>query len=68
MNENSSKSLTLSVPQAAALLGISVRTAYDLARREDFPAFRISENRIVVSRAGLEQWVAAQSSGKGRAV
>ena len=68
MNGNNSESLTLSVPKAAELLGISVRTAYNLTHREDFPAFRISENRIVVSRAGLEQWVAAQSSAKGSAV
>ena len=68
MNENSSESLTLSVPQAAALLGVSVRTAYNLVRKKGFPAFRISENRIVISRAGLEQWVAAQSSGKSLAM
>lgn len=68
MSKNNSESLTLSVPQTAALLGVSVRTAYNLVRQKGFPAFRISENRIVVSRAGLEQWVAAQSSGKGMAM
>lgn len=68
MNEKVSESLTLSVPQAAALLGVSVRTAYNLAKRENFPSFRISENRIVVSRAGLEAWVAAQISGKDGAL
>lgn len=68
MSKNNSESLTLSVPQAAALLGVSVRTAYNLVRQKGFPAFRISENRIVVSRAGLEQWVAEQSSGKGMAM
>lgn len=49
--------LTLSVPEAAAMLGISAKTAYTLARRADFPAFSISPNRVVVSRAGLEAWV-----------
>lgn len=53
------KRLTLSVPEAARRLGVSTRTMYDIARRADFPSFRVSENRIVVSAAGLEAWVEA---------
>lgn len=57
--------LTLSVPEAAALLGISSKTAYTLARRADFPSFHVSANRVVVSRVGLETWVQQQLDAKG---
>ena len=48
--------LTISVTEMARRLGISKPTAYQLARREDFPSFNIG-NRIVVYEAGLEEWV-----------
>lgn len=57
--------LTLSVPETAALLGISPKVAYALARRADFPAFSISPNWVVVSRAGLEEWIRQQLDSKG---
>lgn len=52
--------LTISVPEAAKRLGVSKTTAYELARREDFPAFSVG-NRLLVSVAGLEKWVEAQA-------
>lgn len=56
--------LTISVPEAARRLGISKPSAYILARRDDFPSFRIGE-RIVVYEAGLEEWVKKQAEQKG---
>lgn len=52
--------LTLSVPEAAMALGVSTKVAYTLARRADFPCFRISPNRVVVNRSGLEKWIQRQ--------
>lgn len=57
--------LVLTVPQAAALLGISTRSAYTLCKRNDFPSIKLTPNRIGVSRAGLEAWVAAQTNNGG---
>lgn len=59
MRENDA-SLVLTVPEAAAMLGLSVRSTYTLCRRADFPAVRLTPNRIGVSRAGLERWVEEQ--------
>ena len=58
--------LTISVPEAARRLGISKPSAYILAKRDDFPSFRIGE-RIVVYAAGLEEWVKRQAEQKGNA-
>ena len=56
---------TLSVAEAAQMLGISAPKAYELTHRADFPAFRIG-NRTLVSRRLLAEWVDAQvSGGKG---
>lgn len=44
------------VPEVAALLGINLPKAYELARQEGFPAIRIGR-RIVVPKAGLERWI-----------
>lgn len=54
------KRLTISVPAAAELLGISKPMAYMLANTDpDFPAFKIG-GRLVVYEAGLEKWVKKQ--------
>ena len=55
--------LTISVREAAKLLGVSAPTAYNLARRADFPSFCIG-NRVLVYAAGLEAWVKAQAEHK----
>lgn len=44
------------IPEVAALLGINVVKAYELARQEGFPAIRIGR-RIIVPKAGLERWL-----------
>ncbi len=46
-----------SIPQIAALLGINLPRAYELARQDGFPAIRISNRRIVVPRAAFERWL-----------
>ena len=41
-------------------LGVSRKTAYDLANRQDFPALRFGR-AIRVSKAALVRWLAAQT-------
>lgn len=48
--------LTLSIEEAAALLGISRALAYDLVRRGDLPQLRLGR-RIVVPRKALEDFI-----------
>ena len=48
--------LTLSVDEAAALLGISRALAYELVARRELPSLRLGR-RIVVPRRALEQLV-----------
>lgn len=52
--------LVLTVPEAAAMLGLSVRSTYTLCKRADFPAIWLTPRRVGVSRPGLEQWVASR--------
>ncbi len=54
--------LMLSVPEVAAVLGISRAGAYELARREDFPALKIG-SRIVVPKEKFIGWVESQTGG-----
>ena len=51
--------LTYSVPEAAEVLGISSSKMYELARSASFPSFTVGK-RILISREGLERWVATQ--------
>jgi excisionase family DNA binding protein len=44
---------TLTVREAAAILGIGAQTYYEGAARESLPALRISPRRIVVPTAQL---------------
>ncbi len=54
--------LMLSVPEVAAVLGISRAGAYELVRREDFPALKIG-SRIVVPKDKFVRWVESQTGG-----
>lgn len=65
MNEQVNERLVLTVPEAATALGLSVRSTYTLCKRADFPTIRLTPNRIGISRAGLEQWVANQAGAAG---
>ena len=63
----SSDRLTLSVKEAAAVLGISKNLAYDLARRGKLPgAIKLGEKRIVVSRVQLENLLRGGVNGNGQ--
>lgn len=64
MNTQENERMVLTVPEAAAMLSLSVRSTYTLCRRADFPTVHLTENRIGVSRRGLEDWVQAQLDAK----
>ena len=51
--------LMLSVPEVAAVLGISRAGAYELARAEGFPALKIG-SRIVVPKEKFLSWIDLQ--------
>ncbi len=55
---NMTERATLSIPQAARLLGVSRNGAYEAARRDGHlagvPVIRIGERRLVIPRALLE--------------
>lgn len=58
--------LTYNVTEAAAALGVSRRTMYDLMHREDFPTLKIGGRRLI-SRELLAEWVKAQAGGQEKA-
>ena len=57
--------LTVSVDEMAAMLGISRPVAYELTKREGFPAVRISANRIIVPVEALKRWLNEQAAARG---
>lgn len=54
------KKLTLSVTEAANLIGVSRTTMYHLVKMKGFPTVQIG-NRVLVSVKGLEKWVDEQA-------
>ena len=52
--------LTLSVPEAAEVIGVSSAKMYQMVRMEGFPTVHIGK-RILVSAKGLERWVEEQA-------
>ena len=54
--------LTVSVPEAAQILGISERHAYDMVREAQLPALRLG-NRIVVPVQQLHKMLEGQPAG-----
>lgn len=55
--------LTLSVPEAAEILGVSASKMYEIVRIQGFPAIRLGK-RILVSAKQLPIWV-DQMAAKG---
>lgn len=53
--------LTLSVPEVAAVLGISRAGAYELVKSEGFPSLKIG-SRIVVPKEKFIDWIDCQTS------
>ena len=54
--------LTLTVPEAAEVLGISRAGAYELARSVGFPSMRIG-SRILVPKEKFIRWINEQVAG-----
>ena len=61
MNEDLQK-MTLTIAEAAELLGISRGSAYEAARTGDLPVIRIGK-RLLVSRLRLEQLIGGKDEG-----
>jgi excisionase family DNA binding protein len=57
-----SEKLTVSVDEMASMLGISRPVAYELTKREGFPAVRVSERRIIVPVEALKRWLNEQAA------
>ena len=55
--------LLLDVSEAAALLGISRPTMYQIINRDDFTADIRIGTRRKISRRGLEDWITQQTGG-----
>lgn len=62
-NTAQQEKIAVNVPEMAKMLGISVPRAYDLTKREGFPAIRISERRIIIPVDALNRWLNAESIG-----
>jgi excisionase family DNA binding protein len=56
LDEDEQATLTLTIPQAAGLLRISLHNAYEAARLGQMPTIRLG-TRILVSRRRLEEMV-----------
>lgn len=52
--------LSLNMTEVAGVLGISPSSAYELARMDSFPSFRVG-NRILVTRDAFKEWLDNQS-------
>ena len=48
--------LTLSVPEAAALIGVSPSKMYEIVRIQGFPVIRVGK-RVLVNAKRLEAWL-----------
>ncbi|MBQ3155238.1 MAG: helix-turn-helix domain-containing protein [Clostridia bacterium] len=60
-----SEKLTVSVEEMAKMLGISKPVAYELIKREGFPAVRISPRRIIIPLARLSEWINSDAINSG---
>lgn len=52
--------LTLSIPEAAKVIGISTSKMYTLAKSEGFPTIQVGK-RLLISAKGLERWIEQQA-------
>ena len=53
--------LAYSAKEAAAALGISLPTFYELSNRADFPCIRVGR-RVLVPMDSLKKWLAKESN------
>lgn len=62
MNDIANKEkLVLNVEELSEVLGISKPVAYELIKRNGFPAVRVSERRIIIPVEGLCRWLEAEA-------
>ncbi len=61
MNTSNEVAATMSVTQAAKLLGIGRQTAYDLAAQGKLPGARRLGRRIIVSKRAFERFLDGDS-------
>lgn len=52
--------LTLSIPEAAKVLGVSKTFMYRIAKNKSFPTIAVGK-RILVPAKGLERWIEEQA-------
>lgn len=52
------------LPDAAKMIGVGRSTAFELARRGEFPGALRLGHRWLVSRRQLEIWLAGQANGQ----
>lgn len=57
-------SAVYSPKEAAKYLGVSEPLMYQLCRRKDFPAVRLTARRIVIPADSLEAWLARQAKNR----
>jgi excisionase family DNA binding protein len=55
----------VNVHELAEMLGISIPSAYDLVKRDGFPAIRVTERRIIIPVEALNRWLNEASRGGG---
>lgn len=57
--------MTLSIPEASALLGISRNLGYELAKRGELPGLiRLGQKRVVCSKLAIEKLLQGDSKLK----
>lgn len=61
-NSKTAERLCLTVDEMARELGVSRPIAYELARRADFPAIRLSKRQIVIPTVALRRWLEDNAS------
>ena len=57
--------LALNAKQISEILNISLPNVYEIFRRKDFPAIKISPKRIIVEKNQFKKWLDIQSSAFG---
>lgn len=58
--------LTLTVSEAAQVIGVCRAKAYELAHSEGFPTLRCGR-KLLVSKQGLEKWIETHSGSEDNA-
>lgn len=53
--------ITIGTKEAAAILGVSMPTIYEMVHMSGFPSIRVGR-KILISIEGLKKWVEEQSN------